>query len=386
MFHELDNHQFQAVMPLFDEYFPDPMLYAVLEGRRNGRVFADNASRPTHAFVWTDSESAYLALGQAVAGDEDDTEFLAAFRRLLLEEIIPQARDMGLHFLSLFSFPDAYPHKLEQLLAEQLPLRTPLNTFTFDEATFRQRFSAPVSLPEGFTLKRIDHEVLEQPSCEDLAEEIAFHWGSLDAFSDEGVGYCVVRDGYVVSWCYVEALGHSAQSMAVWTKPDHRGENLGTAVGCAVIHDCLGQGYAPFWICDDGNQPSRRLAERLGFQYKGDIFLVDIPFDPYDFYRSLAIHFFFPQGMHRQAAEAYDRAFSVHDGVAEDYVNAAVGWVEAGDAERALDRIQEAIQHGWTDTAALEEMPAFEPLREMARWPHLSTGPSSLQTSMGEPR
>jgi RimJ/RimL family protein N-acetyltransferase len=370
MLHELDRHQFQMVMPIFDEYFPDPMLYAVLEGRRNGRVFADDALHPTRAFVWAEGESTYLT-SQTLADDESDTEFLAAFRRLLLEEIIPQARDMGLHFLSLFSFPDTYPQKLEQIFAEQLPLRTPLNTFAFDETTFRQRYSAPVSLPEGFTLKKLDREILGQSGCEDLAEEIAFHWGSLDAFSDKGVGYCVLRDGGVISWCYVQAFGHKAQTIDIWTNPDFQGKGLGTAVGSAVIHHCLGQGYAPFWICDDGNQPSRRLAERLGFLYEGDIFLVDIPFDPYDFYRSLALHFFFPQGMYRQAAEAYDTAFSVHDGAAEDYVNAAVGWAEAGDAERALDRIQEAIEHGWTDTVALEEMPAFEQLREMARWPRL---------------
>ena len=91
MLPELDKHQFETVMPIFDRHFPDPMLYAVLEGRRSGRVFANNALRPTHAFVWTESESAYLARGQALAGDGSDTEFLRAFQRLILEEIIPQA-------------------------------------------------------------------------------------------------------------------------------------------------------------------------------------------------------------------------------------------------------------------------------------------------------
>jgi tetratricopeptide (TPR) repeat protein len=185
---------------------------------------------------------------------------------------------------------------------------------------------------------------------------------------EDGVGYCVLHDGDVVGWCYVQAFGHRAQTIDIWTNPDHRAEALGTATGSAVIRHCLEQGYAPFWLCDQGNQPSRSLAERLGFRYEGDILLVDIPFNPFDFYRSLAIHFFFPQGMYRQAAEAYTKAFSVQDGAAEDYVNAAVGWAEVGDAEQALDRIQEAIEHGWADLTALEETSAFEPLRKTARW------------------
>lgn len=66
MLHELDKHRFQTVIPVFHAYFQDPMLYSVLEGHRNGRVFVNDTVRPTCAFVWTDSESAYLAGGGSV--------------------------------------------------------------------------------------------------------------------------------------------------------------------------------------------------------------------------------------------------------------------------------------------------------------------------------
>jgi len=377
MLHELDKRQFETVIPIFDRYLPDPMLYAVIEGRRSGRVFVDDVSHPGRAFVWTESESAYLACSQALAASrtpasgKDDIQFLHAFRYLILDEIIPQAKDMGLHFLSLFSFPDTYPPRLEQLFVEQLPLRTPLNTFAFDEAAFWQHHGDAVNLPEGLALEKLDRKILGQPGCQDLAEEVAFHWGSLDAFLDEGIGYGVLRDGDLISWCYVQAFGNKAQTIDIWTNPDDRGEALGTAVGSAVIRHCLAQGYAPFWICDDGNQPSRRLAERLGFRYKGDIFLVDIPFDPFDFYRSLAIHFFSPQGMSRQAAEAYEKAFSVRQGTAEDYYNAAIGWAETQETEKAMDNLQEAIKRGWLNLVALEETAAFAHLRKTARWTRL---------------
>ena len=345
--HELTRRQFQTVIALFQGVWPDPMLHAVLEGQRSGRVFADDALHPTRAFVWTDSESAYVVCSQAPAGEESDAEFLTAFQRLILEEIIPQAQEMGLDFLSVFSFPGTYPLKLERLFAGQLALRTPINTFAFEEATFRQRYRAPASLPEDLAPRRLDHDVLAQRDCEDLASQIAFYWGSLEAFSADGVGCCVVRGGDVVSWCYVQAFGHGAQTLDIWTHPNHRGEGLGTAVGAAVIHHCLGQGYLPFWICDDGNQPSRRLAERLGFRYMGDLFTVDIPFEPYSFYRDLAVHFFMPAQRYRQAAEAYERAFAVQDGTTEDYYNAAVAWSRAGEEGRAMDHLRKAGMEAW---------------------------------------
>jgi RimJ/RimL family protein N-acetyltransferase len=282
---------------------------------------------------------------------------------------------MGCHFLSLFSFPNTYAETLEQLFAEQLPLRTPINLFSFDEATFRQRDGESArreaELPVGFTLRRIDGEILAQSGLEDLAEEIAFHWGSLDTFVDKAVGYCVLHDGCVVSWCYVQALGNKAQTIDIWTSSDHRGQALGTAVGSAVIHHCLAQGYTPFWFNDEANLASRRLAERLGFRYEGDLYLVDIPFEPYDFYRSLAIHFFFPQERYRQAAEAYQRAFSVQEGEAEDYYNAAVGWAEAQEDELALTHLDKAIARGWQDAESLDGTAAFERLWGTPRWEEL---------------
>ncbi|MBN1135241.1 MAG: GNAT family N-acetyltransferase [Anaerolineae bacterium] len=351
MLHELDRRQFQTVIALFDEYLADPMLYAVLEGRRSGRVFADDALRPAHAFVWTDSESAYLASRPGLTGEQSDAAFLAAFQGLILEEIIPQAQEMGLEFLSLFSFPDSTPPRLEQLFAGQLALRTPVNTFVFDEAVFRQRHNAPASMSEGLVLRRIDRDVLAQPGGLDpdqhLTAEIAFYWGALEAFYDAGIGYCAMHGGEVVSWCYVQAFGHDAHTLDIWTRPDHRGKGLGTRVGAAVIEHGLKEGYQPFWICDDGNQASRRLAEGLGFRYAGDLFTVDIPFEPYDFYRNLATYFYVPAGRYRQAAEAYERALTVQEGTAEDHYNAAVAWSRAGEEERALDHLRQAGMEAW---------------------------------------
>lgn len=342
MLHELEKSEFRKVLPLFRDYLQDPMMHAVIEGKSGGQVFVDDAYCPAAAFVWTGTECAYLAGGAQSAG------FLQALYQMVVEEIIPVAQADGREYLSLFSFPESYAPKLEELFSDQAPLRTPLSTFAFDEAAFYERHRDSSSLPgTALTLKRLGAEELVVPENAYLTGEIKAYWGTIERFLARGSGYCVLDGGSLVSWCYVQAYGHSSQTIDIWTAPSHRRQGLGILVSEAVIRTSLEEGYTPFWICDKANTPSRRLAERLGFRYTGDIFLVDIPFAPYTFYLGLAEHFFLPQGEYRQAAEAYDRAFSVQQGEAEDYYHASVAWGRAGEAGRSQEYLQKAIDSGW---------------------------------------
>ena len=339
MLHELDGSQFDRVLPLFQGYLQDPMMHAVIEGTLKGRVWVDDLGAPSAVLVWTGTECAYLA------GGEENGEFHQALRQLAVETIMPAAQAAGCEYLSLFSFPDSYAPTLEKLFGAQAPLRTPLSTFDFDNATFFERHGEPGAQPAApLRLKRIGAEELRNPEHAYLTEQIASYWDSVERFLDEGRGYCIVAGEGTVSWCYVQAYGHGAQTIDIWTAPSHRRQGLGTLVGAAVIKRSLREGYNPFWICDRENAGSRKLAERLGFVYTGDISLVDIPFAPYRFYLDLAKAFFLPQGAHRQAAEAFDRAFSFGQGEAEDYALAAEAWGLAGEPERSRAYMQKSIQ------------------------------------------
>jgi GNAT superfamily N-acetyltransferase len=359
---KLEPGEYQRVLPIFRGYLEDPLLYAGLEGRRDGRAWVDDLTHPVAAFVWPGTECAYLAGGDA------DTHFHTALRHVVLAEVIPALESAGRDFLSLFSFPGSYADTLEALFAAQLPLKTALNTFTFDSDTFLERHSDHRALPPGFRLQAIDASVLAAPEHTPFAEEVAYHWGSVDRFLEDGCGYCVLEGSRMVSWCYAQAFGHASQTLDIWTSSDRRRKGLGTAVAAALIGHCLAAGYDPFWLCDDGNIASRRLALSLGFDYAGNLHLVDIPFQPFDFYRSLAAHFYMPLGRHKQAAECYDRAFSVQEGTATDHYQAALAWARAGDGDRALAHLQHAVDYGWQGSMSCAESEIFAPWRETEPW------------------
>jgi RimJ/RimL family protein N-acetyltransferase len=361
MLHELEPSQFALTLPLFDPYLQDPLLHTVLEGRRKGRVFVDDPGNPRTCFVWTNSECAYLL------GKEGKERLNSALHQLLVEEIIPATKAAGRDYLSLFPFPNSIAPDLERALRDLLPLQTPVSTYSFNPESFSTRRAKSDALPSGFRLKTIDAEILQDPGNANLAEEIAFYWGSIDDFP-QGLGHCVLHGDNVVSWCYVQAVGAESQTIDVWTAPEHRRKGLGTAVASAFIARCLSVGHKPFWLNDEANVDSRRLAERLGFEYQGDIRLVDIPFHPFDFYRGLAMHFFLPNQAYHEAAEALERAFTVREGEAEDYYNAAVAWASAGSVDMAWDNLLKAVDHGWQDVESAENEKALAPLRGTDEW------------------
>jgi len=49
------------------------------------------------------------------------------------------------------------------------------------------------------------------------------------------------------------------------TNPNHRGQGLGTVVGQAFIKQCLAKNVLPAWDCDNSNESSKVLANKLGF-------------------------------------------------------------------------------------------------------------------------
>ena len=359
---------YRRILPLFDGYLVDPLMHAVIEGQRPGRVYADDARQPSAAIIWTETECIY------VAGDPANESFLSGVRSLVEKTIIPTAKALDMDFISLFSHPAGFPPRLEALLADLVPLRTPANTFQFNPARFKER-TAKYHLPAGLELTEIDAVLLYDPENEGLLDGVLHYWGTVEAFLRHSHGYAVLdsaqEGAQAVSWLYVQASGGGGQAPDSWTDPNYRNQGLASLVGRRWIEDCLASGQQPFWINDQANHASRRLAERIGFDYTDNIELVDVPFYPFEFYRGMARHFFLVNDSYREAAEAFERSFQLGPADPMDYYLAAASWMHAEEPESALENLHRAIDHGLEDLLTLQGTDAFEELRDTPAWDNL---------------
>lgn len=354
--------QYAGILPLFEDFIRDPLMYAVLEGHRPGRVYADDPDAPRFAVVWTETECLY------VAGSVDEPPHMQALADLIGAQLIPIGKALGMEFLSIFSTPPGAALSLEKTLAHLEPLRTPANTFQFNLGLYRSLRSGLRAVPDGFTLRRLDEKLLFDPANESLLDSVTHYWGTVPAFLSHAPGYALLKETQVVSWLYVQAIGGGGQAPDVWTDPEMRSLGLASVIGARWIEDCLMQGQVPFWLNDDANQASRRLAENLGFDYSGDIDLVDIPFFPFEFYRDMARHFFLVHDSYRNAALSFERSFKLGAADPMDYYLAAASWMHAEEPERALLTLRAAVDHGLEDLLTLDGTEAFEELHGTLEW------------------
>lgn len=355
---------YPRILPLFDGYLVDPLMFAVIEGRRPGRVYADNAEQPTAGIIWTETECVY------VAGDPANETFNRNLRQLIDSTIIPTAKALDMDFISLFSHPAVYPPRLEAMLSDLVPLRTPVNTFRFNLEHFEQQRELS-RLPEGMTLTGLDADLLHDPENEGLLDGVLHYWGTVEAFLRNSHGYAVLDGERAVSWLYVQASGGGGQAPDIWTDPEYRSQGLASVVGRRWIEDCLAEGQQPFWLNDQANRGSRRLAERIGFDYTGNVDLVDVPFYPFEYYRGMARHFFLVNDSYREAAEAFERSFVLGSADPMDYYLAAASWMHAEDPQNAMVNLHRAVDHGLEDLLTLEGTEAFDELRGTPAWENL---------------
>jgi RimJ/RimL family protein N-acetyltransferase len=91
------------------------------------------------------------------------------------------------------------------------------------------------------------------------------YWGDKHRFYFNGKGFCIVRQGKVLSESY-GLIARDNVEIGVVTDENHRGQNLGTMICAFMLSHCYEHGLEPFWSCDAANAASASIAKKLGFK------------------------------------------------------------------------------------------------------------------------
>lgn len=131
------------------------------------------------------------------------------------------------------------------------------------------------SLPEGYEIKKVDKDIAEKTSFNELSEDFVSQFESVDDFIARGVGYAVLHNGEVVSAATSFSIYDEGIEIEIGTDPAYRRKGLAAVTAAALIMDCLDKGLYPSW--DAANTESLKLAEKLGYRFKEayDTYFVD---------------------------------------------------------------------------------------------------------------
>lgn len=251
---ELTALQFAKVGGLFDNQVHYVPVLAIIEGRYPGRVFVDDPEHPHLAVVWALGRWAYIQ------GDHGHGELQSALYHLISNCIIPDWRNMNVHWFELYAPNSAdWLDTLDICLRAFGASRHFETTYTWDEDEFRQS-RIGFSLPPDLTLAICELPILSEKIAS--APGVAPHYRALTAVA------CEARvDGLPVSICKSNGFAAGGKFMIDVVTPDERlrGRGYATAAGEGLLDYCITRGLEPLWETTESNVSSQRLARRLGF-------------------------------------------------------------------------------------------------------------------------
>lgn len=244
---------------LFDSLRYNTVIDSVIDGNTPGRVVADDAERPTVAWLWNRQDA------MLVAGLPDNAAFNVALRTLLDDEVMPDARSRGLPYLSLH-----YPHRRWEKAIEVQLLRG-LGAAKAQRRTYRRgqlRGDWQRHMPPGWQMRRLDEALLSSSltHADQMAGWIRSFWASDADFAARGLGFCLASDTAIASWCVSVFVSGDDYEIGVATAAEYQRHGFATLAATAFVEFCIKNRWTPHWHCWEDNKPSQRVAEKVGFE------------------------------------------------------------------------------------------------------------------------
>jgi RimJ/RimL family protein N-acetyltransferase len=266
---KLANQDYAGALALLDQVKINTLFArAVLEGQTPGDVYADSAQHP-HTFYVVHPYGMSLVYG--AAGNE-------AFNRSLYDYVTNRTGDRRFSEWLQGDPAEGWAPLMDSMLAEHnsrldaegnppgVPDKRRIDRQTRVNFTFNRKVYQ-LAKEQWF---RHDAEIVRMTgelfSAQTGAVIPRFFWRDEEHFLTEGAGYTLLREGENASTAFAAYRTADQLEIGIESAAGHRGQHFAFSVCAALIDYCLGHGLEPVWGCRLENEPSYRLAQKLGFQ------------------------------------------------------------------------------------------------------------------------
>jgi len=251
---ELEPSRWQIVASFFSQQLHQLPARSVLEGKYPGKVMVDNVEAPTVALVWALGRWSYLA-GSVTDG------LSSSLRAAVNDILVPVQKELEREWVEIYA-PDVdhWDETVRESLVDYQSERHMESTYRWNEEKYRA-FRRDYSLPEGIRNELVDVPILER-YCQ-TSPIISEGFRIMTA-----VGCRISRDGESLAQCENNGFESDRQFTihVVTFDETQRGKGLATAASVGLLDHCLDSGLTPVWETTEYNEPSHRLALRLGFE------------------------------------------------------------------------------------------------------------------------
>ncbi|MEZ4735019.1 MAG: GNAT family N-acetyltransferase [Caldilineaceae bacterium] len=232
----------QQLVTLRDWFLPDrpgPLIGLHLLNTGHGTAWADRWPEPRAIYVETAQNGSLIGEPTALAPE-------------MIREVV-------------VGFVEA-PTVFVPLLQETFP-----DLAVWDRVIYRLPTAPIYRQPAGFTLRRLTSA--DAHHLANLSEESAWiskTWGGPAGLAASGYAWGAFAGDQLAAVANVFFVGDSYEEIGIATEPAFRGQGLSTACSGAICDDIWKRGHLPSWTTSPDNIASKRVAEKLGFQWVRD--------------------------------------------------------------------------------------------------------------------
>ncbi|MEZ4621686.1 MAG: GNAT family N-acetyltransferase [Caldilineaceae bacterium] len=156
------------------------------------------------------------------------------------------------------------------------------NLVVWDRVMYKLPTAPTYRQPPGFTVRPLtsaDAAALANLSAESVW--ISKTWGGPAGLAASGYAWGAFAGEQLAAVANVFFVGDKYEEIGVVTEAAFRGFGLSTACSGAICEEIRGRGRIPSWTTSPDNSASKRVADKLGFQWARDDFMhvvaIDIP-------------------------------------------------------------------------------------------------------------
>lgn len=266
MIYKLDKKDYQKIRTLLrtPEQKNDLTLNAIINGTNRGTIYVDNLEQPRTALIdVTGTISIFI-------GDAENEEFIRPLREFIDNQLKIDTYHScgGTYFLAVV--PDeTWEMVVENVISHREYEPDYEYYYQFNPELFNTLKSSYRPLPEGYTIKKINAEVIHNDPNELLPDVLGEFWYSIDDFLRHGVGYCVLKGERIISACLSCCVNEKDHEISVETyDEDEMNKGLATLACTAYLEHCIKNGITPHWSTLETNVESNRLGKKLGFEFE----------------------------------------------------------------------------------------------------------------------
>lgn len=259
MLYRLDPQAYRRVQKLFASLRYNLVIDSMIDGNTPAWVYVDDPDAPKTGLMWNKQDALLLAGHHAI------NEVNQALHRVIMEQVIPDAKQNGIPELSLHYSPQDWEKKSDYLLEGLNYQKVQRRYYT----SIRPRIDWRSHIPTFGELMPIDLSLLEDRGLENIGHLkgwVSSFWRSFQDFVEIGFGYCLRHRGVLVSWCLSVYASGRHYELGLATMPDYQGRGYATLVTAACVDHCATNQYVAHWHCWEDNLPSIAVAEKVGFE------------------------------------------------------------------------------------------------------------------------